>query len=406
MKNNFKKSLIAILAFSLGVTLLGCDTTEDLPPTPTPPPIEDPDIPVVTAPEDYEWVVEPTYIKAGEISEGLCAVGNDTGGVWGYINMKGEMTVPLFWDEASPFEGGMAGVKSHNMYGMIESEGGIVMSTTFDAPLFFSDGLIVAKYDGQWGYMDMSGEPIIPFIYDDATPFVKGRAAVMKDGLWGAVDTTGALIVDTAWESTTILEDGTVALYSNGQWGLAAADGSIAIFPKYEEIKSLGGGIYAFRVQGLWGIVGSKGGQLAAAESYDIISCNDGEFLRLMGDTDRYVNYDMSDYAITLPENVTIEGGFINGMAPVVNELGEWGIWSLSEDYVITPVMTEAITAEEFEAYIKTGALRTNDGFFGMASGFEAASLPFIDEEGNVFAMLLKDGLWGLAKLEVAEVEQ
>lgn len=66
-------------------------------------------------------IVTATYDEALEFSEGLAAVSLD--GWWGYINLKGELHIPMELDRGFSFENGFAEVEHRASVYMMDKEG-------------------------------------------------------------------------------------------------------------------------------------------------------------------------------------------------------------------------------------------------------------------------------------------
>ena len=78
-------------------------------------------------------VVEPSYDSApGLFSEGLATVSNKEHTKIGYINTKGDISIPYQFIEAYKFSEGFAGVRIGNKYGFIDKQGKMVISPQYD----------------------------------------------------------------------------------------------------------------------------------------------------------------------------------------------------------------------------------------------------------------------------------
>ena len=251
------------------------------------------------------------------------------------------------------------------LYGMIDTAGHVVAEPFSSVPIVCRDSLIACRMDSGYGYLDASGEPSIPFVFEDAKDFVLARAAVCKDGLWGVIGSDGEYVVDAAWEGAEVLPDGTIALYDGAQWGLAGHDGNILFLPRFQEIKSVGGGLYAYRKADLWGVTDASGKGLTEAVYADVISCDGGEFLRLVSQTDTYVDNKLEPVEIPVPQGLRVSGGFIQGYAACIDEQGAWGIVAKDGRIAITPQSKVPITEEELTAYAQCGLLRVEGGYLG-----------------------------------------
>ncbi|HWP79278.1 MAG TPA: WG repeat-containing protein [Candidatus Acidoferrum sp.] len=380
-------------ALALAALLSGCVPASV---TPQPQPEEEP--------IGYGWIVTPKYAQAGEFSEGFCPVSTgDAKGPWGYIDTAGAMQIPAYWDAAYPFSGGRACVAAAGLYGMIDTAGHVVAEPFSGTPLVSSGGLIACRIDGGYGYLDETGAPSIPFVFEDAKNFAEELAVVRKDGLWGVIGPEGDFVVDAAWEGAEVLPGGAIALYDGALWGLADRSGNILYLPRFQQLKAVGGGLYAYREADLWGVTNAVGRQLTEAVYADVVSCDGGEFLRLVSQTDTYVNTKLEEIDIPLPGGIRVSGGFVSGFAACIDGEGKWGVVARDGAIAVAPQREDPITGEELAAYAQCGLLRLADGYVGAGltvSGLESVSLPYVGGDGRTYAMLKKDGLWGLAVIE------
>lgn len=61
-----------------------------------------------------EEIVTPIYDEVHHFSEGMAAVKLSTS--WGYVDMSGQVVIPLRFQEATPFSDGKAKVKYNGKY--------------------------------------------------------------------------------------------------------------------------------------------------------------------------------------------------------------------------------------------------------------------------------------------------
>lgn len=94
--------------------------------------------------------------SAGKISDhGLIAI--ECNGKCGYVNVQGEVVIPLQYGAAKEFSEGLAPVEFRVEYSASET------------------GSI---YYAKWGYINEQGEIVIPPVFDEAEPFVNGLASI------------------------------------------------------------------------------------------------------------------------------------------------------------------------------------------------------------------------------------
>lgn len=146
-------------------------------------------------------VIPLQYYSALAFSEGLAAVreyvapsvpieelsyGANLGGLWKYINKEGE-TVFGGYTDASNFQNGYAYVANdEGKYGYIDLQGEVVVPMMYDAAFGTGDGLFtVGQNTGdqiRYGMVDAENNVVVPLEYDDISIFCNGGAYAIKDG--------------------------------------------------------------------------------------------------------------------------------------------------------------------------------------------------------------------------------
>lgn len=119
----------------------------------------------------------------GRFKEGLCAVYDETTGLFGYINSDSEWVIEPQFINADDFSNEIAevsmSVNGEKKCGYIDKEGNIIIDCQFEAARkFTSDGLAAVKLDGKWGYIKTDGSWLLEPQFDDAHSFSNGYAAV------------------------------------------------------------------------------------------------------------------------------------------------------------------------------------------------------------------------------------
>ena len=67
---------------------------------------------------------------------------------------------------------------NQNKFGFLDIDGNLCVPIIYDEAEMFSDGLAAVKKDGKWGYVNTKGIEVIPFEYDEALDFKNGEALV------------------------------------------------------------------------------------------------------------------------------------------------------------------------------------------------------------------------------------
>ena len=134
------------------------------------------------------------YDIYGNFGNGLAWVGkykngtdNSEGVSVGFINKKGELVIPLKYDEAWQFGcyiDGYALVKSGDTYILIDTDGNEVSSFKLnDVKMYGTNGKVVSgEKDGKCGAVDINNNVILPFEYDDISGIQNDTCMAVKDG--------------------------------------------------------------------------------------------------------------------------------------------------------------------------------------------------------------------------------
>lgn len=142
----------------------------------------------------------PDTLVGYRFSEGLAAVSNIDLKV-GYINKKGEILIPLKYEEGGEFSEGLCKVYGEGGFGFINKNGDLVIAHKFDEARNFKEerafvGMLDDNNNLIWGLIDKDGRTIENFIYTKVLDFNEGLAAVQRDSLWGFIDKNGNKVID------------------------------------------------------------------------------------------------------------------------------------------------------------------------------------------------------------------
>lgn len=102
---------------------------------------------------------------------------------WGYINYKGEIKIPLQFEEVKEFWYGIASVKIGGKWGFINTTGKLVIKPIYEEAEFFNQDITKVKLEGKYGIINRRNETIISFQYDEISSWeYKSNFDVTKDG--------------------------------------------------------------------------------------------------------------------------------------------------------------------------------------------------------------------------------
>lgn len=98
-------------------------------------------------------------------------------GLWGFVNLKGEVVVPIVYDSVTDFTLGIARVEKNRKLGLVRQDGIELLPAEYDTLITIGYGLYLAQQGDLWGvvsllsYNDKSGKPthdVFPVAYDAA----------------------------------------------------------------------------------------------------------------------------------------------------------------------------------------------------------------------------------------------
>ena len=272
--------------------------------------------------------LDKNYDSIGNYYEGLAPVANfyealdpmEYNAKCGYINQKGEIEIPLKFNESGHFHEGLARInETLEKVMFIDVKGNIVIEITKDdiknklkedIDMFgvgdFSDGLAMVwghpaesdiyeilrygyidktgnyvipplleytylppEYENLWfyeglavsraGYIDKEGNLVIECDYDHIFPFRSGVAVVMTEDKWGLIDKEGNEIIPLKYEKIKTFSEGLGAVYINGKWGFIDKDDNLIIQPRFKRVGYFREGIVQVIENGEIGYVNRNG---------------------------------------------------------------------------------------------------------------------------------------------------
>ena len=171
---------------------------------------------------------------------GMAIIKSRISGKVGAINMDGKISVPVIYDNLSPFssngvavfrEGAREVVEHHSpahylnfkfkeggKWGAINEMGEVQFNAQFDYAYAFSDGLAAVNLGGKY-YVYLHQQPW--FYLDDAIPrYIKEESFVpwFMGGKWGFVDTQGKECIPIQYDRVYSFRNGIAIVNIGGKW--------------------------------------------------------------------------------------------------------------------------------------------------------------------------------------------
>ena len=185
-------------------------------------------------------VIFPTYESVGNFSEGLAVV-SDTNDKYGYIDMKGVLSIPYQFDAASDFKDGMASVRLGDKWGLINKKGKIILNPQFDFLTIIDKNTIVCEMGDQIGFCDDKGKIVVNPQFDDISLANScGQNAlypVSQNKKWGYVNKSGEIKIQPQFEKAGMFQNGIAPVVFNEKVGFINEKGAYVVNPQYDSIN-------------------------------------------------------------------------------------------------------------------------------------------------------------------------
>lgn len=128
------------------------------------------------------------------------------GGLWGYIDQKGEWLIPPQYGYAKNFHENLAEVVMYNeesiISGFINRNNKLIIQLPEINYSNVSEGMLAFLEKDAYGYMDSTGKKIIPAQFKYCSNFSNGRAMVIfKAGKAGYINKSKQLLLSPRWDT-------------------------------------------------------------------------------------------------------------------------------------------------------------------------------------------------------------
>lgn len=169
-------------------------------------------------------------------SEGRAAV--ESGGLYGYVDVKGNVAIDFQFSTARDFQDGFAIVfRPEKGAAFIDPQGKIIADlkayTYFEK---YAEGLVGATKGKKQGFLDKTGKEVIPFDFTSVTVFSEGLAFVKDGKKQMFIDKTGKTVINLKCDEMyyTVFSDGLANIEKDDMVGFIDKTGKMAIPFNYE----------------------------------------------------------------------------------------------------------------------------------------------------------------------------
>jgi hypothetical protein len=283
----------------------------------------------------------------------------------GFIDLTGQIVIPLCFDAVGEFSEGLARFERDGRWGYIDPTGNIVIKPTFPWAEEFHEGLAhvqvtgtVLGYDGRWGYIDQTGKIVIAPNSSRMISDSSGEESAFHDGLAmievedkaipphkGFIDKDGKLVIPARFTYVYPFSEGLAAATESESgdrgWGYINKSGIWVIPPRFDWASSFQFGLAPVNRKKDCGYIDKKGDQVLRLPSpggqQDCASAwgdfTDGLSRWLFGK--KYGFIDRGGKTV-IPARFALAYGFSEGLAAVQIDK-KWGYIDTTGKMMIAP---------------------------------------------------------------------
>lgn len=161
----------------------------------------------------------------------------------GYIDLKGNIKIPIIYDNVFYVEKGIIRVTKDNKFGVLDTLNNTILPTKFDY-ISYDNNLIITQIKGTKRLCDFQGKQIGDVEFKDISNFINDKAIVtFQNKSTSIIDNAGNIILNTikGFSFVNVLNDEKYLIKNNlnSKKGVINSKGEFMIKCKYEEIKQV-----------------------------------------------------------------------------------------------------------------------------------------------------------------------
>jgi hypothetical protein len=335
------------------------------------------------------------YQEAYPFEKGLAIVKMDD--KYGMIDKTGKFIIPCTYDYINYPSGGLILVKKNERWGYINLANKEIIAPKYEVASPFIDGLAAIKQNNKWGYINTAGKEIVPPKYDEGYNFSEGMALVKLNNKFGYIDKTGKLIIPCIFEGATRFSEGLAGVSENGLAGYINKSGKLVIPYQYLFADHFKNGIARAQLKNGWGFI-NKADQAVIGFRFKNVE-NFSEGVALVSSGLGWGFIDLKDHEV-YPRTADRVYELQEGLAAATNGSGKYGFINKNGDVVVNYKYDE--TGYFNEGMSRVGLIvnnRIHADKFGFIDKTGKEVIPLIyDKVGSFsegFAKVLYNGKWG-----------
>ena len=208
-----------------------------------------------------EITIPAKFKKVGYFFNNIAWARNINGQI-GFININGDWTIAPQFNKVNNFESDdkITSVKKEDKWLFLRASGKTFEIENAIAIGEFNNGRCWVKIiNNKVGFIDEQGNWIIEPKYEAAKNFENGLSKVKKNGLWGLINTNGEIIADCIYKKIGKITKYPIEILKSDLWGFINHDGSILVEPKYSDTRTFKENYCAVKAKNKWGLIDIQG---------------------------------------------------------------------------------------------------------------------------------------------------
>lgn len=165
------------------------------------------------------------------------------GNKWSFRGVDNNLQTPysVFWNSSHlpEFTSGTLLLKNKGgLYGFLNTDGYLTIPFNYEEADCMSENQAAVCKDGKWGLVGLNGNLTIALKYEDLYSPRGGFASFKRNGKWGLVGMDSTEVIAPEFEIVRVAEYDRV-IVKNRKWGLVSVEGEILLNPEFDEILNL-----------------------------------------------------------------------------------------------------------------------------------------------------------------------
>ena len=329
--------------------------------------------------KDHRWgfvnkkgqeIIKTKYCHVSDFNNGMAIVYNELKGA--VINSEGKIVIPFSYDHMEfSFQDQYIKAKIKDKWGYIDRKGDIIIPIEYDDIGEFSENVVSVCKNRKWGFRDNKNKSITPMRYDDAAFFSEGLAAVEKNDKWGYVNKKGKVVIPIKYNMAEYFEDGVAVVSNSTDTGIIDKKGKEIIPLEYESLTYYDCNNIIAKKKGKYGFINLKNEKKVPLKYKDASLYLDDSYAVMDGDNNIIILRDDKEIFSTSKYN---QLGYMIGDNLLVAKKGRWGIIDKNGEEILSCEYSveDNITDDIYPIFDDSGCcifVRDKKVFYVMSSG-------------------------------------